>query len=392
MTETASRAGARRIDGVSQAVGFFTGASLLIDEDLCVNLRGRVQICTQCADTCPAEALTISTDAIDVDEQGCTGCGACLPACSAGVHSLTGFVPRRFLGALRGAEAVHLHCSASRDRGGGVVIPCHRVLDPRLLAAAAADGVSIIQLHGLDHCGRCEKGSALEFLGHSRRQLADWLGDAAPEVVQARDSEPAGHRVYEDQPHLSRRAFLRFAGAQTAVTAAEWIVPVAETGDAEAESLPFFQGGGERQRSVVYQAMLAERADALEWQDGAVLPWRGRSFNDACTACLACGERCPTGALQSLENESARQVSFEQALCTDCGLCERVCPQHAVVTRAVTDVSEVKAPRHVLVHRVQSLCTHCGHAFLPETPGESCCPVCRNEQQLDDEWMAMLGG
>ena len=380
----------RRVNGVGQAVSFFSGASLIIDEDLCINLRGRVSECSRCMDTCSAEALTVSTDAVDLDEAKCTGCGACLPACPAGVFSLTGFVPPRFLAALEGSGEVHLHCSASTDRGGGVVIPCHRLLDPRLLAAAAAAGVSVVQLHGLDHCGRCENGSAIELVEHARRQLAQWLGEASPPVIQAPEGQVRGRRVYEDQPHLSRRAFLRFAGAQAAVTAAEWIVPVAESGDTEAGLLPFFQGDAERQRPAVYQALLAERIDALEWAEGAVLPWRSRTFNERCTACLACGQRCPTGALHSVETDAARHVSFEPVLCTDCGLCERLCPQHAIVPAAVTHVSEVKGPRRVLVHRTQKVCDHCGHAFLPEGPEDPCCPICRNEQELDDEWMAML--
>ena len=381
----------KRVEGIGEAARYFGGAALDIDEALCLNLRGRLLHCERCHEACPAEALALGTDAVDLDEDRCTGCGACVPCCPSGVFRLSGFAPRRFLGAVVGQESVHLHCTASTHRCGGVVIPCHRILDARLLAAAAAEGITAFHLHGLDHCADCDKGDARACLPELEAPLAQWLGDRAPRLLPGTDHGPAGARRREDQPHVSRRDFLRLAGAQGVQEVATWVVPVGEREEA-AETLAFFQGDLEHRRPVIQYTLLTERAGDLPWRDGAELPWRTRTVGERCTACLACGERCPTGALQAREEAAGRALDYDPALCTDCGLCERVCPEGAVEAAPLPQVAALDAGRRVIMHRSQRACGRCGHPFAPAGGGDELCPVCRNEQDLDDEWLEMLGG
>lgn len=382
-----------RVDNLAQAAEVFEGSTLLADEELCLNLRGRTLLCEACGEHCAVDALTLSADAIEVDEASCTRCGACIPACPTGVMRLTGFVPERFLQALGGAQEVHLHCSASADGGGGVVIPCHQMLDARLLAAALADGTQRFVLHGLSGCGQCPKGNAVEHVRDVDAILREWFGARAPQLEQA---QPGEHRVagtcrHEDQVHVSRRSFLRLAGARAVTGAAAWLLPVAEEEEA-AEDPPFYQAVGEIQRPVAYQAMLAARVTQLPWVTGCPRPWRRRTLADECSACLVCAQRCPTGALQAAEDEEGRTISFQTALCTDCGLCEQLCPERAVRPQPVLNVNEITAPRTLLMHRAMYRCSGCGNPFLPTTPRAELCHVCQNEQELDDEWLAMLEG
>lgn len=381
-----------KVAGLVQADGLLNLSELIAEEELCINLRGRVEHCTACRDACPSGAITLSVDAVDIDNDKCTGCNSCLPVCPAGALRSTGFVPERFLQALDGRESVHLHCRRSTDAGGGIVIPCHNVLDARLLAAATAEGARVVALHGLGHCADCDLGDARAHVDTVHTELEAWLGEAAPILDRDPDALAEESREYQDQPHLSRRAFLRFGGAETMVRIADWVVPGLGEEDEDEEVLPFFQADELPQRAAQYQQALVSRAEGVPWHDAAVLPWKARTLAESCSGCLSCGERCPTGALQARVESNVRQLSFDPALCTDCCLCERVCPEQAVMVGEIGSLTALFQGRSTLLCRHLSSCRQCGTPFDPVTPEEILCPVCKNEQDLDDEWMEMLSG
>ena len=380
-------------NGLEETVSTVDGSALRIDEDLCLNLRGRNLFCYSCATACPAAALRLSADAITIDEARCTGCGACLPVCPAGVLSLSSFAAQSFLDAIANHPHSHIHCSASHDKDGGVVVPCHTVLDARLFAAAMARGSKTLYLHGLERCGDCPKGNAMAHVARQRARLHQWFGaEHALELAAA----PAGANMpdsmvrRENQPHQGRRQFLSLAGAQ-ALTLSGITAGLAPTEDTalEKEPAPFFQNAIDRQRPAAYQALLAEHADTLPWLDYQI-PWQGRTLTGQCSACLACALRCPTGALQAEETETSRAITFDLSCCTSCGLCERICPMQAVQPHPVTGVAALDAPRTVLMVRQQRGCARCGHRFAPEAEHGMLCPACRNEQALNEQWLAML--
>ncbi|MCW8981667.1 MAG: 4Fe-4S dicluster domain-containing protein, partial [Altibacter sp.] len=286
-----------------------------------------------------------------------------------------------------------LHCRACTGAGGGIVIPCHAVLDARLITAAKAEGVTTLALHGLSNCEQCRYGDARDTVERVSHTVAKWLGDACP-ILDLTPSAvgPRSTRDYQDQPQLSRRAFLRFGGAQAMTQAVEWVVPGLNPDEDDAEALPFYQSSVYPQRAVPYQEVLASRTNLVPWVDGVPLPWQLRSVNANCSGCLACGERCPTGALIANESRQVRELSFDPALCTDCSLCERVCPEGAMVSRAALSLAEVNVGRSLLFHLKQQRCNRCGLPFVPVDPEMESCRVCSNEQDLDEEWLDMLSG
>lgn len=381
-----------RVENRDGAARLLQASTLLIDEELCLNLRGRVMTCTTCQDRCESEALILSSDAVDLDSERCTGCGGCVPGCPAGVMHLSGFSPLRFLESLKGTEQVHIHCSESTDGGGGVVIPCHKLLDARLLAGAKAEGTQICVLHGLSHCAGCAKGDASVPLDAVEEALRSWFSTQAPEIRRIVQGEEtgSGERLHEDQPHMNRRNFLRLMNAQVTTNMVEWMMPVAD--EEEVSPPPFYQGNGEVQRPVVYQQLLAVRIGQLPWEQGVPLPWQSRRLNVSCSACMVCGHRCPTGALQSVEIGAEKEITFETALCTNCQLCVRLCPEDAVQPAEIHDADLVASPRILLMHRTLQQCANCGHTFDVQDTREGLCPVCSNEQDLDEEWLQMLQG
>ncbi len=380
------------VEDQTQAKGLLIHSELIVEESLCVNLRGRLIHCSSCEDSCAIGAISLTPDSVDHDDMLCTGCNSCLPSCPAGALRSTGFVPVRFLRALTQSGQTDIHCRTSSDGGGGIVIPCHGVLDARLLAAARAEGVTELRLHGLNQCESCRLGDAREHVNAVISQLGEWLGENAPRLdlkPLTGESGCDGERNYQDQPHMDRRAFLRFGGANGITRAVDWLVPGLAQEEEDAESLPFYQADDYPQRAAPYQRELVMRAGTMPWRAGQALPFKTRRLNAHCSACLICGKRCPTGALQASETEQARVLSFDPAACTDCGLCEAICPHDALIVEPQYDPAELQG-RTTLLCRQQIPCRQCHTPFMSTTEGDDLCPVCNNEQELDEAWLDML--
>jgi len=174
----------------------------------------------------------------------------------------------------------------------------------------------------------------------------------------------------------------------------QWLLPAAGESDIETldELPPFYRADTDCQRPAVYQALLAERVADVPWLSNRPYPWQTRVLNESCSACLACGRRCPTGALEADESTDHRAITFDAALCTDCGLCEQVCPQGAVSKRPAVSVDEIISGRTLLMHRVVRRCVICGEPCFPDEVRAGLCAQCQNESEMDDEWLAMLDG
>ena len=366
------------------------GTVLSIDDELCLNLRGRTLSCKVCTSLCVAGALKLSEDAVVLNADKCTGCGACLPSCPAGAFSISSFSPSHFLDELKGHGETHIHCSASTGKAEGITIPCLHLLDARLAAVAFAGGTRIFHLYGLSHCEQCDKGNAINHIMATQNRLMQWFGvDSSPQMIASTvplTGWVEDHHRHEEQTLLNRRQFFHRAGLH-AVAGANPCSAQAEEEDTLLAPQGFSQVNIEHQQPVEYQSLLAETVTELPWIADEI-PWHGRAINDECNACLACGQRCPTGALQVEQTDAGRGISFKAGLCTDCGLCAQVCPMNAVKRYKIKNVSEVIAPRSVLMYRHDNTCRHCAETFVPQTAEEQLCPACNNEQTLESEWSA----
>jgi NAD-dependent dihydropyrimidine dehydrogenase PreA subunit len=97
---------------------------------------------------------------------------------------------------------------------------------------------------------------------------------------------------------------------------------------------------------------------------------------ERCTACGACVEVCPTGAIRLTEGETGRYAEIDEQRCQECEACVEACPEGAIGFRAEPALEsalvEVKAahvpvepqPREVrLVQRAPRALTWLGPAL-----------------------------
>ena len=89
--------------------------------------------------------------------------------------------------------------------------------------------------------------------------------------------------------------------------------------------------------------------------------------NSACTMCNACVNMCRTNALSKEENT----INFVYGRCIACGLCERACPEEAIIIEKVLDFSRlVEKEGKKLVESEFITCAGCGKLFMSRSAFE----------------------
>ena len=329
-----------------------------VNSDLCAHSTSGNIGCTRCLDVCPADAISgiqgrIESH-IEIDPFLCQGVGSCTSACPTGAIEFRLPETRRqqdtlsaWLGAYReaGGQAPVLrfitHDSQDAERAAGVVTAGHIIDAPleelgaaghdQWLTALASGAAEVrIQLHPnmparlsaflTDQVAQAH--ALLDALGHDRARvkLIEIADDAA------RDALPALTPLTESPlslPEPEKRARLNRVLAR-----------LAELGNPSGERVAVPAG-------AAYGAIQVD--------------------SDACTLCHACVSNCPTPALKSGGNTPA--LSFLEADCVQCGLCEQACPENAITLMPGFLASNARETRQICHEEAAFECINCGKPF-----------------------------
>lgn len=303
---------------------------------------------------CPTGAISIDGNAVGVDQDACTHCGACVTVCPTQAAEST-WQPWKELvsNAMRAVEASDgepiLVCERMVDemipalRRGACVMTCLERVDEALLLSMAAAGAKRIALAPGDcpSCGIGCGGAAWSLVVEQAEGLLRSVGSAVEIVIDTtlfQMDVPAG------DPVVSRRDALAGIGGDAARTAAnvvEELVRESRYGEL-AGALGLFGGD-----SLIETAT---RGQVCAWALGALAL---RCAGDAQAAIDRLGEsRAPTRVFG--------EPVIDLQACSNCFLCTAYCHENAI--EKLKDGSKVKGFR-ILPHR----CNGCG----------MCVDVCR---------------
>ncbi len=87
--------------------------------------------------------------------------------------------------------------------------------------------------------------------------------------------------------------------------------------------------------------------------------------DEKCTACGACANMCPSGAIDIVEEEGEFRIAYNLWKCSFCGTCQSVCPEEAV--RLTPDYVMQDAAKSNLVTRgsmERMCCSGCGKPHI----------------------------
>jgi len=335
----------------------------------CLNLVHRGIECRRCSDACPVDAISIEDAAPVLDVEACVGCRVCVAVCPTDAYGGDGATERTLCRAV------------AEQQPADLVVACVRRTDPRRVPIAASAIVTYSRC-----LGSLDPGHLLDLADHGKRRvtLDDSLcGDCAVGSV---------HDVIADAVDAAG-AFLHDHDAIDLATTA----PAPRSVPGEHGAAVVIDGAHplvSRRRllsSVLRPNRLKPSRDSVPRSRARLLdqldsvgPFAARRVpiadvrvdEDACSACVACAQFCPTDALAASSEDGRFTLSFLASDCLDCGICAVACPEAAV--RFGDAVDEINT-RRTLVSLELAACESCATqtATRPGSDGRILCTWCR---------------
>ena len=320
----------------------------VFDGGRCVHDRSVVSTCKACVEACPNDALVMDDELLGLDEDACSGCGLCQPACLQNAITFEPAPPGK-------ADRILLACERSGRQYTGLQISCIHQTGMEQLAKFYNTGVRTLLIATPD-CDLCENGGGIRLEDYlaAFNELAASRALEPLEAVSAGKDTPGKWRDRDNRLENPGRRNL-FA----ALTGRERRTGHKSRPDSGISHLAQFQKTG------------AENNNTLFFR----IPEIDAKTCDGCDACL---NICPSDALTLVNEKSALlcyQVSPEN--CNGCGLCVDICPPGALSLKALDTCTT-----HAIALRTFT-CASCGascHEPGIKDDGTSVCRICAQTQ------------
>ncbi len=350
----------------------------------CVRTYYKDSSCTKCVDVCPVEdTLKIEDGKVDLKQENCVSCGACLGVCPTEAFSLNGFNPSDFFNKMVETGENLISCKSN--------VPCLSSIDPQYLVAMAIKKDSDI-IMDKGHCSECFIGNLLPQIEKNVEEANYILENLG--VQQRIKLEDIKYQLpKEEEKKKDRRSFLkRFS--KTTAGLAFWMISqnIPQIEEMEEKDDDYYKNIVEEKvlpdkRKILIQTLRDSGID-LKGKELEVekISFTSQKFIETqkCTNCLICINICPTGALQS--GKDRLQVLFQPSNCVKCRICHEVCPEECIHLADKLSIDDFVNNTVLLAEHVMIPCAECLVPFSYK--GDSViCPRCR---QLEDEIKDLL--
>jgi ferredoxin len=330
--------------------------------ELCAHSRSRITGCTRCLDVCPAGAISPAGNTVAIDPHICGGCGSCAAVCPTGAASYAVPAADVLMQQIRAALIAY-------RTAGGTVPPLVVFYDGThgqdliLAAARAGNGLPAhaipLAVTEITQPGIEQFGAALAYGAAGVRVLTrakprhDIASLRATLEMASTLGEALGYggatcaTIETDDPeHL-------MAALREATTASPAVRPSS-----------FLPQGGKRD---IQRLALREMHRAAPTPVSSVALPKGAPFgavhvrSEGCTLCLACVSACPPHALAA--NDDRPQLTFDESLCVQCGLCAATCPERVITLEPRLNFAAFTAGPLTLKEEEPFCCTRCAMPF-----------------------------
>jgi ferredoxin len=341
--------------------GFEKPRYIQVNNELCALTANTLDGCRRCLDVCPADAISVIAQQVNIDAHLCHGAGGCASACP------TSAIRYGFPQPVLLMDTLQRLLDGYRQAGG---------VAPLLLLHDAESNALVEQL--LPQLPGHYLPLQLEELASAGIEL--WLSAIAAGCAGVRlldeGVQPASIAAVLETELSVANQLLR--GLQLPVSI-ERLTQSQLLSQADEIELPqltpvarLHSGADKRQQLSTAMTHLYQQQSATNALPEQLAVTKGAPYGSvlidsaACTLCNACSATCPTGALTSGGDSPC--LSFTEDACVQCGLCTQACPEQALSLqpRYLLDPRRRTEPR-VLKQEEPFRCISCGDAFATQS-------------------------
>lgn len=347
------------LDSVAELIGEFDKPRYFqVNSDLCAHSSSGNIGCTRCLDVCPADAISSYKgrieSRIEIDPFLCQGVGSCTSACP------TGAIEFRLPETRRQQDTLSTWLVAYREAGGQV--PVMRFITQDALDAERQAGVvtpGFLLDAPLEELGAAGHDQWLTALANGAAEVRIHLHDEMPSRLSTflADQLAQAHRLLEALGHDTARIRFIAPDDRDARDALPALMPLTDA----ALSLPEPDKRLRLNRVLEHLAALGTPSGERHTMPSGAAYGAIEVDSAACTLCYACVSNCPTPALSA--GGDTPSLSFREADCVQCGLCEKACPEDAIRLLPGFLASPERQTRHICHEEAPFECISCGKPF-----------------------------
>jgi len=293
-----------------------SGAVLLAER--CLRRRLNTNQCTRCLDICPSGALSLHGREITLNENECSSCMACIPACPQDAL-VSNYDFDELLTTFEQGRDLIVSCVHQRQHDPNeVVVPCIGIFSRQLLASIIVKDSGSVRFN-VAGCSGCNNEKAFSIFLKDFKLVAKTLSNIL-NVGLVLDYQ-SGHSQGAVE---GRRSYL--------LNIKENIIGITKKHLSSEGKVQ--KNKNNKSRRVPYKTRLVK--NLLSDLDGElrerILSLFGftLSVNDECTCCPLCKGICPIGAIWFERSEQGKKICFEMLDCSGCGLCVEFCKRGAL--------------------------------------------------------------
>lgn len=328
----------------------------------CTHLAGGS--CNRCALACPQNAITITDDAIEINQEACSRCGICVGICDAFASkrvTLTDLA-ERVEGICALKDPVYFTCENHLFPGfephtNVVVLPCLAAVPPEFWACVLTTANEAYLYCDPSYCSDCATAGshAKALYTHALETAQNWTD----EVFLLSDSIPEKETLInkyatlgQEDTYDRRKMINSFAHDVTDIASGKHRKKNSRAVQEFLERKERMRAEGAARReneasleSIAFPAIKEKRLwprrklllKALENKPDiapSLVQYCSCTNHDQCNLCKACIKACPAGARSY--NEASKKIDIDPTLCIICGICLETCPKKACDYQQIT--------------------------------------------------------